>query len=249
MAQLENVRRSNDVRLNVSLNDNGVRVSWDSLESIHAALYADNQRMMAGSCEIIHDTADNTNLIVKYGAEKPQYLGPQRLVMRCVYKGQKKTYDVLAFNFVATTDELSGQPVIIEDPEVDVELAVQDVSTSLLDEAIDACIAATAKAIEAASSAEKASANPPTIGENGNWQVWNSEAGMYQDSGVAAQGPQGLPGTDGKDGEKGDKGESGNINYPTFDINGAMELVMTTDAASDADRFELDEHGNLILNI
>ena len=72
---------------------------------------------------------------------------------------------------------------------------------------------------------------------------------MYQDTEVAAQGPQGLPGTDGKDGEKGDKGESGNINYPTFDINGAMELVMTTDAASDADRFELDEHGNLILNI
>ena len=48
---------------------------------------------------------------------------------------------------------------------------------------------------------------------------------------------------------KGDKGESGNINYPTFDINGAMELVMTTDAASDADRFKLDEHGNLTLNI
>ena len=246
---LPNVRIENDVRVNAALKDNGVRVDWNSLTDIHAALYADTQRVMAGLCSAKIDIEDGETLIVSYGAGQPQYLGPQRLVIRCKYQGRKKTYDVPAFVFVSQTADLENEELEISDPEVDVELEVREVSTSLLDEAIDACISATAKAIEAASSAEKASANPPTISENGNWQVWNSETEMYQDTGVAAQGTQGLPGTDGKDGEKGDKGESGNINYPTFDINGAMELVMTTDAASDADRFELDEHGNLILNI
>lgn len=249
MIQLKNVRICNDVRMNTSLKDNGVRVAWNTMDSIHAALYADNQRMMAAACEVVPDPKDETNLIVKYSALKPQYKGPQRLVIRCEFRGQKKTYDILAFNFVATTDELSGQPVEITDPEVNVELTVQDVSTSLLDEAIDACIAATQAATEAAGSANEAASHQPIIGEDGNWKVWSSASGSYQDTGINAQGPKGDPGKDGKDGEQGPKGDSGNINYPTFDINGAMELVMTTDAASDADRFELDENGNLILNI
>lgn len=249
MAQLKNVRIDNDVRLNISLKDNGVRVAWNSMNSIHAALYADDQRMMAGACETVLDTEDETNLIVKYRANKPQYKGPQRLVIRCEFRGQKKTYDILAFNFVASTDDLAGQPVEITDPEVGVELTVQDVSTSLLDEAIDACIAATQAAIEAASTADEAASHQPIIGEDGKWKVWSSASGTYQDTGINAQGPKGDPGKDGKDGEQGPKGDSGNINYPTFDINGAMELVMTTDAASDADRFKLDDKGNLIINV
>lgn len=49
-------------------------------------------------------------------------------------------------------------------------------------------------------------------------------------------------------GAKGDKGDSGNINYPTFVVNDAMELVMDTQAASDNDRFDIVD-GNLILDL
>ena len=49
-------------------------------------------------------------------------------------------------------------------------------------------------------------------------------------------------------GAKGDKGLSGNINYPKFEINDDMDLIMDTDAASNEDHFNL-ENGNLILTI
>lgn len=48
-------------------------------------------------------------------------------------------------------------------------------------------------------------------------------------------------------GEKGDQGLSGNINYPTFHINDGMHLIMNASAASDEDRFKINENGNLIL--
>ena len=48
-------------------------------------------------------------------------------------------------------------------------------------------------------------------------------------------------------GEKGDQGPSGNINYPTFYVNDGMHLIMRVDAASDKDRFKLNEQGHLIL--
>lgn len=249
MTKLENVRINNDVRINTSLVDNGVKVDWPSLSDIHAAIYSEAQRMMAGICEIHVDPKNEKNLIVKYAASKPQYKGVQRLVVRCTYKGKKKTYDTLAFNFVATTDELAEEPIEMSDPEVNVELQVNEVSTSLLDEAIDACIKATEQALEASRTAEQAATHQPIIGKNGNWHTWSTELQTYEDTGLAAQGPAGKDGMNGANGEKGDKGDSGNINYPTFDINGAMELVMDSEAASDADRFELDQEGNLTLNI
>ena len=66
------------------------------------------------------------------------------------------------------------------------------------------------------------------IGSNGNWFVGSV------DTGVAAQGPQGL---------------SGNLNWPTFHIDAAMHLQMTTDVSSNADHFSIDDEGHLILTI
>lgn len=55
-------------------------------------------------------------------------------------------------------------------------------------------------------------ANAPTIGENGNWQLWDGE--KYVDSGVAVStpgpaGPQGEKGETGAVGPQGEKGEQG----------------------------------------
>lgn len=56
---------------------------------------------------------------------------------------------------------------------------------------------ATEKAQEAATSASKAeqySGNPPTIGEDGNWQTWDADAGEYTPTDKPSRGDQGLPG-------------------------------------------------------
>lgn len=159
---LPNVRIENDVRINAALKDNGVRIDWNSLTNIYAALYADNQRVIAGPCTTEMDPENGENLIVRYRADQPQYLGPQRLVIRCQYQGRKKTYDMPAFVFVSQTADLEREELEISDPEVDVELEVREVSTSLLDEALDACIAATIAAEEAARHAEEA-AKPETF--------------------------------------------------------------------------------------
>lgn len=64
------------------------------------------------------------------------------------------------------------------------------------------------EAKEASESAKAASAHPPVIGGNGNWQIWNQGNG-YTDSGVHAEGPAGLTGDKGDAGEQGPKGDKG----------------------------------------
>lgn len=264
---LPNVRIENDVRINASLKDNGVRVDWNSLTDIHAALYADTQRVMAGPCTTEIDPEDGENLIVRYGAGQPQYLGVQRLVIRCKYQGRKKTYDVPAFVFVSQTADLENEELEISDPEVDVELEVREVSTSLLDEAIDACIAATGSANTAAALATSAAEHQPTVGENRHWWIWDAETGEYVDSGVTAEGQDGQPGTTphidettghwfigsvdtGVEarGPEGPQGPSGDINYPTLEIDSNMHLKASALSEGSASRFSL-QNGHLKLTI
>ena len=62
-------------------------------------------------------------------------------------------------------------------------------ATSKASEASTSAATATSKAAEAAASADRAasfSENPPYIGANGNWYVWNTTQGAYVDSGVDA---------------------------------------------------------------
>ncbi|WP_312093483.1 hypothetical protein [Aminipila sp.] len=71
---------------------------------------------------------------------------------------------------------------------------------------------------------EQNMANPPYIGENGNWYVYNKEEGDYIDSGISATGPEGAKGDNGEQGPpgpagpKGDDGRGLNILgiYPTL---------------------------------
>ena len=68
-------------------------------------------------------------------ATKPQYLGINSIIARCTYHGRTKTYDRKFANIVARTADVSGD-MILDDPVVDLELEVDDVSSSLLDMAI-----------------------------------------------------------------------------------------------------------------
>lgn len=51
------------------------------------------------------------------------------------------------------------------------------------------------KVLEAGQRAVDAAVNPPKIGDDGTWLVWDFEAGEYVDTGVAATCPAGEPGT------------------------------------------------------
>ena len=51
--------------------------------------------------------------------------------------------------------------------------------------------------------------NPPKIGENGNWEVWNAESKSYVDTGSPSRGEQGEQGPEGPQGNPGPKGDPG----------------------------------------
>ena len=147
---LPNIRVSSDLTVGVVLKDDGVAIDWSTLSNIKAYLYADAQRAMAGRCTVSIDETDSTRLVCAYRANKPQYIGVNRIVITCTYRGETKTYDKPALNFVRWTDDQAGQQITIDDPDVDVEIEVEDVSSSLLDQAIAAALAAAAAAEHAA---------------------------------------------------------------------------------------------------
>ncbi len=202
---LKNFRTTADVTMNTRLKDGGVSIDWAGLTNIKAWLFSDAQKAIAGRCDVSINQADSTLLVCEYSASKPQYLGVNRLIVQAKYQGRTKTYDVPVFNFVSRTAAATGT-VTIDDPTVNVEIEVEDVSSSILDAAIAAALAAAADAEHAAhlipnqvlldceaatAVALTAATHAPTIGENGNWWVWNATLEAYEDTGNEAQGPTG----------------------------------------------------------
>lgn len=147
---LPNIRVSSDLTVGVVLKDGGVAIDWSTLSNIKAYLYADAQRAMAGRCSVSVDEEDATRLVCSYRANKPQYIGVNRIVITCTYRGETKTFDKPALNFVRWTDDQAGQQITIDDPDVDVEIEVEDVSSSILEQAIAAALQAAADAEHAA---------------------------------------------------------------------------------------------------
>ena len=119
---LPNIRVSSDLTVGVVLKDGGVAIDWSTLSNIKAYLYADAQRAMAGRCSVAVDEEDSTRLVCSYRANKPQYIGVNRIVITCTYRGETKTFDKPALNFVRWTDDQAGQQITIDDPDVDVEI-------------------------------------------------------------------------------------------------------------------------------
>lgn len=145
---LPNFRTTADVTMNTRLKDGGVYIDWAGLTNIKAWLYSDAQKAIAGRCDVSIDQTDNTKLVCEYSANKPQYLGVQRLIIQAKYMGRTKTYDKPVFNFVPRTADQEGTQIVIDDPEVDVEIEVEDISSSLIERLIAACIKATEEAQE-----------------------------------------------------------------------------------------------------
>lgn len=153
--QVPNVRQETTVLLPTRLKDNGVTVDWPSLGNIKAYMYSEVQRVIAGKCSVEVDGEDSAVLNVTYPATRPQYLGVNSLLVRCKYQGREKTFDLPVLNFVERTAEATGVTVL-DDPVVNVELEVDEVSTSLLDGAIAAALDAAVEAEDAAEAARDA---------------------------------------------------------------------------------------------
>lgn len=151
---LPNFRVSGTVRANVRLKDGGVYVEWGSLTEIKAWLYSEEQKAIAGRFEVEVDPQDGTRLKCVYGAQKPQYLGVNKIIVQAKYDEQAKAYDKPLLNFVRWTAGQAGEQITIDDPDVDVGIDVEDVSSSILQEAVDAAFSAADRANEAAAAAE-----------------------------------------------------------------------------------------------
>ena len=189
---LKPIRQQTDVTLRATLTDNGVKASWPDFSTVKAFIYAERQRIIAGECTVEVDLEDDTVLVCRYDATKPQHLGIQKLVILVEYDGQKNTYDKQAFQFVATTDETLDDGTTVEEEVAEVDIDVTDIDTSALSGAIAAALAAAEAANEAANVALAAAGSEPYIGDNGNWFIWDPELQQYVDSGKPSQGDPGF---------------------------------------------------------
>ena len=151
---LPNFRVSGTDRARVRLKDGGVYVEWSTMTDIKAWLYSVEQKAISGRFDVQVDPQDGTRLVCVYSAQKPQYLGVNKIILQCKYEGAEKTYDKPLWNFVRWTDDQAGEQITIDDPEVDVEIAAEDKSSSILDEATAAALAAADRAEAAAQAAE-----------------------------------------------------------------------------------------------
>ena len=155
---LKPIRQGTTVTMRVTLTDNGTKVSWPDLSSVRAYVYSEEQRLVAGACALTLYSLDDTVLICTYNADEPQYLGMQKCVIVAEFDGQKSTYDKPAFTFVATTAETLSDGTTIADDTTDVDINVEDVSSSILAGAIAAALAAAENANDAADDASDAAA-------------------------------------------------------------------------------------------
>ena len=187
--------------MNTKLKDGGVYIDWAGLTDIRAWIYSDAQKALAGRADVTIDQEDSTKAVLVYAGTKAQYPGINRLIIQARYNGSLKTYDRPVFNFVPRTAEATGN-VTIDEPETDVEIVVQDVSSSILDATILAALSAADRANDAAEAAEHMvdihqgppgeDGKSPYIGENGHWYEWDEDAGEYVDTETEAQGETGT---------------------------------------------------------
>ena len=179
---LKPIRQHTKVTLPTTLTDNSVQLNWADFDSIKAFILAEEQHIIAGPCELRIRLDEPTILECTYGANRAQHLGIQRLVVVVEMAGQTSTYDKRAFQFVATTDETLDDGTTVEEETAEVDINVLDVSSSALNGAIAAALAAAEKA-------DAAAGHGPYIDtETGHWVVWDYTANDYVDTEVPAQG-------------------------------------------------------------
>ena len=156
MSQIEipNIRQGTDVHLWLRMVNSGVSVDWTVFDDIRVYIYSESQRQTAGKCTVEVSEDDATLLTCEYPALENQFLGVQKVVLYTKLADQQNAYDKVAFCFVATTDETESTTTV-EDEIVEVDLAVDDIDTSMLAGAIKAANEAAHSADAAADAAQE----------------------------------------------------------------------------------------------
>ena len=221
---LPNIRVSSDLTVSLKLKDDGVAIDWSTLSNVKVSIYSDAQRALAGRCTVSIDEDDPTLLVCTYAANKPQYVGVNRVVVCAKYMGETKTYDKPAFNFVRWTDDQAGQTITIDDPDIDVEISVEDISSSILQEAVDAAFTAADRANDAAAAAEHmVDIHTGPQGEDGK--------SAYQcavDEGYIGTEEEWLASLNGTDGADGDPAGFGTVSASVGANTGTPSVTVTT---------------------
>ena len=140
--------------MNTRLKDGGVYIDWTGLTDIKVWLWSESQKAIAGRCDFEIDEADGTKLLCRYSASKPQYPGLNKIIVQATYMGGTKTFDKTVFNFVRWTADQAGEQITIDDPEVDVEIVAEDISSSVINEAVRAALDAADEALAAKAAVE-----------------------------------------------------------------------------------------------
>ena len=205
---LPNRRVGSDLTVRLKLKDGGLAIDWSTLSRIKAFLYSDAQRAMAGRCDVSVDGDDPTILVCRYASTKMQYLGVNRIIVQCSYMGETKTYDKPALNFVRWTEDQQGEELTIDDPDIDVEIDVEDVTSSILQNILDACI----KATEEAQEVVDASRGP---------RGYSAYEIAVQDGfeGTEEEWLESLQGETGPQGPQGEQGETGPAGVTDVDVD------------------------------
>lgn len=144
-------RIGNDLRLRVHLKEGDVAIDWRSVTDIRAWLYADRQKVMSGKFAVAIDADDPSVLILSY-INQPEYLGINRVVVRCTVNGLDSTYDGVAVEFVSRSAEVGEESIMT--PDTDVYIEVSGTSSGIISEILAACVAATDRANAAAVTSE-----------------------------------------------------------------------------------------------
>lgn len=150
---IQSKRRGTSIYFEVTLSDNQIVVNWTDLDIKDVFMYSEAQRSYAGRCTYEIDSEDPSKLHVTYPADKQQYLGLHRLVVRVVLEGTEATYDAPAINLVASMEQ-AATPVVSE--EVAIGIEITEVDTTILHEILRACQQATDAANAAVAEAEQA---------------------------------------------------------------------------------------------
>ena len=157
-------RVGNDLVMRLTISDSGIVLDWSDVTVISAHMYSDGARITAGRCRWSPDPYDHTILVVTYGPDEPQYLGYNRLVLSCEYRGHTATYDRVVVNYVPLT-EMEGTETVADvtvslstgEMTEGIAIAVESISSSVIGQLIDDTREAKEQALAAADRANSIS--------------------------------------------------------------------------------------------
>lgn len=248
------VRRQTDVRMSVSVVDDGIALDPSNLSDIVFGVYSESQRALLGRCSY---TVEGNVMKVLSPAVNQRHIGPCRLILSCTMDGRKTTYDAMAYDVVKWSEDVQPVDVNDEGEDIGVRLVLEEVSSSLVRDLIHAAISATLEAERAAERAnniadvhkgEKGDTGPEgprgPEGPQGPQGIQGLQGIQGEVGPQGETGPQGEQGEQGEQGIQGERGPQGNSGYQ----GAAGELEVVNDLVSDKPTAALSAAQGKILN-